>query len=310
MRVITAFTSLLLLSFFGASGQVVTQNLIKGLTEYRSSILVENAEEATKLKDLMLKWSTLETEDDEILNIQNYLVHYKIHFLNLSNSQVIEKIQRDFPTSKIAKEMTVDEVRICLANLDLIDMIKDGILKGDFPFQINIDQTSIDMLSSMDLGENMTIGEIGAGDGTFSLMLGLLGLNLNIYVNELKDTQIAYISRKLNAASGSLDVGKFKVVQGYLYGTNFPEASFDRILVFNTLHHFKYPKDMLASIKENLKSDGLLLIEEYPVELDQSCPKHMKEKDIYKVLRRAGFELVDKLSYENAIFLKFRIKAE
>ncbi|MEZ4934572.1 MAG: hypothetical protein R2788_20900 [Saprospiraceae bacterium] len=72
----------------------------------------------------------------------------------------------------------------------------DGILKADPPFQIEAETHIFEEIKYYGITNNMNIAEIGAGNGVFSLMLGLAYDSLNIYVNELDFFQTNYAKEK------------------------------------------------------------------------------------------------------------------
>jgi SAM-dependent methyltransferase len=102
------------------------------------------------------------------------------------------------------------------------------------------------------------------------------------------------------------------VVHGTYYSTGLNELNLDKIIIRNSFHHFKKPRNMLSSIKLALKPKGeLYLYELVPPENkeDWRCKKVMKTKKIKKICKKNGFLIVEeKMVGTDKILLKFVMK--
>jgi ubiquinone/menaquinone biosynthesis C-methylase UbiE len=89
--------------------------------------------------------------------------------------------------------------------------------------------------------------------------------------------------------------------------TALPENTFDKMLIINSFHEFSYQTEMLADIKQKLKTGGILYIDEAlpkrPGQLHGICNKPMfTQEEMIAALEKNGFE------YINGLDMNFRNK--
>ncbi len=93
-------------------------------------------------------------------------------------------------------------------------------------------------------------------------------------------------------------VANVKTVLGSEKSINLPKSSLDKILLVDVYHEFSYPVEMIESIKNALKPNGLLFLIEYRGE-DSNVPikniHKMTEKQSVAEMRAAGFELKENI---------------
>ncbi|CAI8229201.1 MAG: Uncharacterised protein [Flavobacteriaceae bacterium] len=79
---------------------------------------------------------------------------------------------------------------------------------------------------------------------------------------------------------------------------NLPKNSLDKILLVDVYHEFNYPIEMIESMKNALKPNGLLFLIEYRGE-DSTVPikkiHKMTEKQSVAEIRAAGFKLKENI---------------
>ena len=80
------------------------------------------------------------------------------------------------------------------------------------------------------------------------------------------------------------------------------------ILLVDVYHEFSHPEQMLASMRQSLKKDGVIVMVEYRSE-DDSVPikrlHKMSKKQVNKELTANGFKLVrefDRLPWQHMMF--------
>ena len=83
----------------------------------------------------------------------------------------------------------------------------------------------------------------------------------------------------------------FTAVQGQPKSTGFEPASVDAVAVVQTFSFFDHPADMLKSLNESLKPNGLLLIVDSPREGGRHGPG-MDAEEVIPMAEAAGFTRV------------------
>lgn len=115
------------------------------------------------------------------------------------------------------------------------------------------------------------IADIGAGYGERTLALSVICDSVTFYFQDIegfnskryKDSTIFENDlESTNYLRKTIQTNVIKSVLGTERNTNLPNNTFDKIIIQNTLHEFKYINDMLSDIYSKLKIDGKLIIDE------------------------------------------------
>ena len=69
-------------------------------------------------------------------------------------------------------------------------------------------------------------------------------------------------------------------------------ASFDRIIVRETFHHFEFPGPMLAELKRLLTRDGMLIISEPASQKNFKHCKLIEPPRLIEIVKSSGFKFV------------------
>lgn len=122
------------------------------------------------------------------------------------------------------------------------------------------------LAAAMQWHRGEAIGEIGAGDGSMSMLAAEeVGPTGRVYANELDPALVEQI--KATAAGRRLE--NVMVVQGSAASTNLPDNCCDAVFMHWVYHHFEKPAEMNASLFRAVRQGGLLVIADFspgPVE--------------------------------------------
>ena len=150
------------------------------------------------------------------------------------------------------------------------------------------------LIKNMRISPNDTIADIGAGSGYHVFKMAPLAKNGLVYAVDIQSEMLEAIQLKKK----SNRVANVKTVLGSEKSINLPKYSLDKILLVDVYHEFNYPIEMIESIKNALKPNGLLFLIEYRGE-DSTVPikkiHKMTEKQSVAEMRAAGFELKENI---------------
>jgi ubiquinone/menaquinone biosynthesis C-methylase UbiE len=110
------------------------------------------------------------------------------------------------------------------------------------------------------LKTGMDIGEIGAGDGTMTIVVAnAVGASGHVYSTEIDANKIARIREKIQKA-GLVNVS---VIQAGEADTNLAANCCDAIFMTAVYHHFTHPNETDAGIFRALRPGGILAIQDF-----------------------------------------------
>ena len=150
------------------------------------------------------------------------------------------------------------------------------------------------LINNMKIRPNDAIADIGAGSGYHVFKMAPLAKNGLVYAVDIQPEMLEVIQLKKRSNRAA----NVKTVLGSEKSINLPKSSLDKILLVDVYHEFSYPVEMIESIKNALKSNGLLFLIEYRGE-DSTVPikniHKMTEKQSVAEMRAAGFELKENI---------------
>jgi ubiquinone/menaquinone biosynthesis C-methylase UbiE len=159
----------------------------------------------------------------------------------------------------------------------------------------------------------MTVADIGAGTGLFTrLFAAAVEPDGKVYAIDISRTFIENILRTCREQGLSN-------VQGIVNtptDIGLPDNAIDLAFIADTYHHFEYPQQTLASIREALRSDGRVIIIDFhrdPRISSNWVMSHVRgnQARVIKEIQAAGFRLVDdKPLMRTNYFLEFIKSAE
>ena len=141
----------------------------------------------------------------------------------------------------------------------------------------------------MQLKPGMTAGEVGAGSGFMArFMATKVGPEGRVVANELEPKMVAY----MKARAEKEGLTNFTAVQGKAAAPGFEPASLDAVALVQTFSYLDQPAEMLKSLYEAVKPNGLLLIVDFPREGMPPAAPGMDAEEVIPMATAAGFTRV------------------
>ena len=136
----------------------------------------------------------------------------------------------------------------------------------------------------------MTIGEVGAGSGYFTIKIArLIGPQGRIYANDINADALS----KLEEKRKNLNLNNIQIVHGKTADPNFPRVNLDLVIMVYVLHDMEQPERFLKTLKNYLMDDTpVAIVDRDPERFPGSSPWHfMKSSEILSVIESAGYTL-------------------
>ena len=136
----------------------------------------------------------------------------------------------------------------------------------------------------------MTIGEVGAGRGRFTLHLALrVGPTGKILANDIDTESLAILRNRCKEE----DIENVETILGEIDDPLFPPGTLDMVFMVWTYHFLDEPVRLLKSLKPALKSGStVVLVEPDPVRGPGGSDHGVSPERMRKEAAEAGFELV------------------
>lgn len=151
------------------------------------------------------------------------------------------------------------------------------------------------LLLNMGISTSDAIADIGAGSGYHVFKMAAMAEKGLVYAVDIQDEMLEALRE--NRENGT--VKNVEIVKGDEKTVNLPENSVDKVLMVDVYHEFNYPKEMIASIKKALRSDGKIYLIEYRGE-DANVPikiiHKMTEAQAVEEMQAAGMKLEQNIS--------------
>jgi SAM-dependent methyltransferase len=129
-------------------------------------------------------------------------------------------------------------------------------------------------LDKIGIREGMTVADVGAGVGYFTVRLGRrVGPNGKVYAVDVQPEMLSIMKQR--AAKAKLK--NIVPILGSESDPKIPPASTDLILLVDVYHEFSQPQKMLEGLRHALKNDGRLVLLEYRKE-DPHIPVRSEHK--------------------------------
>ncbi len=153
------------------------------------------------------------------------------------------------------------------------------------------------VLDALNICEGMTVADVGAGVGYFSLRLAKrVASTGRVLAVDIQPAMLSLL--KKNAEREGLH--NIDLIPGTSTNPHLPENSVDLALLVDVYHEFEYPEEMIGAIRVSLKDDGRLVLVEYRGEDPQVPikPDHkMTVKQVLYEIEPMGFRLKEKLDF-------------
>ena len=133
--------------------------------------------------------------------------------------------------------------------------------------QVSFEEETARIAEVLGLEEGMTVADVGAGDGRYSVFLAeTVGDSGKVYATEIEQSKVDGIRAALAGRDNAT------VLLGRENATGLPAQCCDRILLRRVYHHFHHPRPMLGSLYESLKPGGMIAIIDFLPRHDLSNP--------------------------------------
>jgi ubiquinone/menaquinone biosynthesis C-methylase UbiE len=173
--------------------------------------------------------------------------------------------------------------------------------------QRDAEQKPDEVIKTLNLKEDASIADIGAGSGYFSFRFARhVGASGRVYAVDINPDMILYMNRHIRET-------KIKNVTTVLSDPDNPlllDNSIDLFFVCNTWHHVSNRPQYLVLMKKMLKPGGRIAVVDYKKEkLPVGPPPEMKmaREEVIKEMQAAGFKLSAEHSFlPYQYFLEFR----
>lgn len=140
------------------------------------------------------------------------------------------------------------------------------------------------VVSWLDLGEGMSVLEIGCGTGTFTLeAANRLGKKGELYAIDIEPRLISRLERRLQAQR----IVNVKARVASAYELPFQDAMFDRVFMVTVLGEIPDKVKALREVRRVLKGTGQLAVGEFLPD-----PDYPWRKTVIRWCNEAGFRLV------------------
>ena len=161
------------------------------------------------------------------------------------------------------------------------------------------------MITNLGIKRGMTLCDMGCGNGFHTLKMadltGKKGLVLGV---DVQSEMLEYLRERTEQQG----IENVVPILGSYHNPRLPPNSIDMILLVDVYHEFSHPEQMLASMRQSLKKDGVIVMVEYRAEDDRVPIKRlhkMSKKQVNKELTANGFKLVrefDRLPWQHMMF--------
>lgn len=117
-----------------------------------------------------------------------------------------------------------------------------------------------EIVAALELREGMDVADVGAGTGFFSRMFAAeVGPSGTVYAVDISKNFVEHIKKSAKEEG----LKNLKAVLCDDHSTKLKKNSVDLVFVCDTYHHFEFPFDTLASIREALRKEGRLVIVDF-----------------------------------------------
>jgi ubiquinone/menaquinone biosynthesis C-methylase UbiE len=153
------------------------------------------------------------------------------------------------------------------------------------------------VLDALKIEPGMTVADIGAGVGYFSLRIaGRVGPNGKVLSVDIQPEMLDLLKKNRDRAG----ISNVDLILGTETDPRLKPDSVDLTLMVDVYHEFQFPEEMMAGIRTALKRQGRLVLVEYRGE-DPSVPikpEHkMRVQQVLKEIEPMGFRLKEKLDF-------------
>jgi len=152
-------------------------------------------------------------------------------------------------------------------------------------------QTDDRTLDAMAIRPGMTVGEVGAGEGRFTVALSRrVGASGKVYANDIDVQALAALAARCTR----LGLGNVEAIPGKVDDAGLPNEAVDVVVMVSVFHHLEKPVALLRNLATALKPGGTVVILDPAYdrtgETDSNRPS--TAESVHKEAGEAGFSLV------------------
>jgi ubiquinone/menaquinone biosynthesis C-methylase UbiE len=189
-------------------------------------------------------------------------------------------------------------------------LISNGIIEVERPYILGNLKDLWREFQFYNVKANMTIADIGAGNGVITFIMLESGLPLNLVMTEIDEDFLTILKTKIVKYSSRNELSSISLIRGTDKDLGFYELNVDRILLREVYHHLVDPQSILKDISLHLKPGGYLILKESTKELNRKsktrCYKATTYKKIIKEFSASGYDLVALEIIGDSYMLKFK----
>jgi len=143
------------------------------------------------------------------------------------------------------------------------------------------------VLKAIDIKEGMTVGEIGAGRGRYSVILAeAVGNTGLIYANDIDREDLDYLDLRCERDG----ITNITTIRGKELDPLLPDNKLDMIFIVNSYHHFSSPVELLQNAAPALKASGtLVIIEGVPGRYGRGSTHATPKEDLISQIKKEGY---------------------
>lgn len=193
----------------------------------------------------------------------------------------------------------------------LVDM---GFIEKNYPYKLKPNEDFWEEIQLYGIKDGMTLVDIGTGTGFFPFLISLTGVKGEFYLTEIQPELIYLLNQKLeNVYAAHLAENKMhiKVIEGSERNAMLGNVRADKIFMRETFHHFTFKKEMIQSLKRNLKPGGMIYVVEAVKELvtdtKEACKKIIFKHQIITEFEKNGYTLEEEIQDGQGVILKFSL---
>jgi len=145
------------------------------------------------------------------------------------------------------------------------------------------------IMDTIGLKAGMSIGDIGAGKGRFSVWFAArVGNKGKVYANDIDQEALNYLSRRCKKNN----IKNIQTILGKIDNPCFEENSLDIAFMINVYHHLERPVELVKNVIPSLKPGGILAIVEHdPEKSGYSRNESTPKQKMLEELDAAGFKV-------------------
>lgn len=295
------------------SGDTLSQHqFIQGCARYRQNVIHDIESALSDFALLADGLSETSSNPDAHITLRDAIIQATLHADHEGSKgsvvQAIHKLAQKDSMALRLYEHWLKENYFALNELQFL--VSNQILDPKPPYKLGLLKNVWQEFSFYGLKANMTIADIGAGNGIISFILFESGLPLNLILTEVDDEFLQLLECKISKFEDGNPQGTLQLVKGSEKTLGLPGSKVDLMIFREVFHHLKYPKPMLKDISNYLKEDGFVVLKEgtrdFPDKEQKPCKQATTYKQIIKEWTAAGFVLVQQEVIDGSFMLKFK----